>query len=150
MKTYSVKPAEVKKQWVVVDAAGQTLGRLASEVARVLRGKHKPSFTPHIDCGDYVVVVNAAKIKMTGNKLRDKLYSHHTGYIGGIKTIAAQDLLAKNPERIIERAVRGMLPKSKLGRNIGGHLKVYADANHPHAPQNPVAMQPRLVKAGGK
>jgi len=150
MKTYSVKPAEVKKQWVVVDAAGQTLGRLASEVARVLRGKHKPSFTPHIDGGDYVVVVNAAKVKLTGNKLRDKLYQHHSGYIGGIKTIAAQDLLAKHPERIVERAVRGMLPKSKLGRTIGMHLKVYADANHPHTGQNPVAMKPRLATAGGK
>jgi len=144
MKTYSVKPTDVKKQWVVVDAAGQTVGRLATEVARVLRGKHKPTFVPHLDTGDNVVVINAEKVKFTGNKMKDKFYHHHTGYIGGIKSISAENLMAKKPERVLEIAIRGMLPKGPLGRKIGLNLKVYAGSEHPHAAQKPVAMKPRL------
>jgi large subunit ribosomal protein L13 len=144
MKTYSVKPTDVKKQWVVVDAAGQTVGRLATEVARVLRGKHKPTFVPHLDTGDNVVVINAEKVKFTGNKMKDKFYHHHTKYIGGIKSISAENMLAKKPERILELAIRGMLPKGPLGRKIGLNLKVYAGSEHPHAAQKPVAMQSRL------
>ncbi len=150
MKTYSVKPTDVKKQWVVVDAADQTVGRLATEVARVLRGKHKPTFVPHLDTGDCVVVINADKVKFTGNKMKDKYYNHHTGYIGGIKSISAENLLAKHPERILEHAIRGMLPKGPLGRKIGLNLKVYAGSEHPHAAQKPVAMQPRLQKSGAR
>jgi len=144
MKTYSVKPTDVKKQWVVVDAAGQTVGRLATEVARVLRGKHKPTFVPHLDTGDNVVVINADKVKFTGNKMKDKFYHHHTGYVGGIKSISAENLMAKKPERVLEIAIRGMLPKGPLGRKIGLNLKVYAGSEHPHAAQKPVAMKPRL------
>ncbi|NDE14212.1 50S ribosomal protein L13 [bacterium] len=144
MKTYSVKPTDVKKQWVVVDAAGQTVGRLATEVARVLRGKHKPTFVPHLDTGDNVVVINAEKVKFTGNKMKDKFYHHHTGYVGGIKSISAENLMAKKPERVLEIAIRGMLPKGPLGRKIGLNLKVYAGSEHPHAAQKPVAMKPRL------
>lgn len=147
MKTYSVKPADIKKQWVIVDAADQNLGRLASQVAYVLRGKHKPSFTPHMDCGDHVIVINASKINLTGNKARDKFYFHHTSYVGGIKAISAEDLLEKNPSEVIEIAVKGMLPKNKLGRQIAGHLKVYADTEHPHASQQPVPMP---VRTAGK
>jgi large subunit ribosomal protein L13 len=143
MKTVSVKPADVKKQWTIVDASGKTLGRLATEVARVLRGKHKADFAPHIDGGDYVVVVNAGKVKMSGVKATDKFYFHHTGYIGGIKAIAARDLLATKPDRVIASAIKGMLPKSKLGRKIAGNLHVYAGAEHPHKAQNPVAMPTR-------
>ncbi|MEY4630209.1 MAG: hypothetical protein RIQ81_329 [Pseudomonadota bacterium] len=144
MKTYSVKPTDVKKQWVVVDAAHQTVGRLATEVARVLRGKHKPTFVPHLDTGDCVVVINADKVKFTGNKMKDKFYHHHTGYIGGIKSISAENLLAKHPERVLEHAIKGMLPKGPLGRKIGLNLKVYAGSEHPHAAQKPVAMKSRL------
>lgn len=144
MKTHSVKPADVKKKWTIVDASGQTLGRLATEVARVLRGKHKPDFAPHIDGGDFVVVVNAEKVKMSGlNKTDDKFYFHHTGWIGGIKAISARDLLATKPDRVIASAVKGMLPKSKLGRKIAGNLKVYAGTEHPHKAQNPVPMATR-------
>jgi large subunit ribosomal protein L13 len=143
MKTVSVKPADVKKQWTIVDASGKTLGRLATEVARVLRGKHKADFAPHIDGGDYVVVVNAGKVKMSGVKMSDKFYFHHTGYIGGIKAIAARDLLATKPERVVATAIKGMLPKSKLGRKISGNLHVYAGAEHPHKAQNPGAMPTR-------
>ncbi len=143
MKTVSVKPADVKKQWTIVDASGKTLGRLATEVARVLRGKHKPEFTPHIDAGDYVVVVNAGKVRMSGVKTTDKFYFHHTGWIGGIKAISARDLLATKPERVLETAIKGMLPKSKLGRKICSNLHVYAGAEHPHKAQNPVAMPTR-------
>ncbi|NBQ53068.1 MAG: 50S ribosomal protein L13 [Proteobacteria bacterium] len=150
MKTYSVKPADIKKQWVVVDAADQTVGRLATEVARVLRGKHKPTFVPHLDTGDFVVVINAEKVKFTGNKMKDKFYHHHTGWIGGIKSISAETMLAKKPERILEHAIRGMLPKGPLGRKVGLNLKVYAGSEHPHAAQKPVAMQPRMPKSGAR
>lgn len=143
MKTHSVKPADVKKAWTIVDATGQTVGRLATEVARVLRGKHKPDFAPHIDGGDFVVVVNADKIKMSGLKLANKFYFHHTGWVGGIKAISARDLLATKPERVVTSAIKGMLPKSKLGRKIAGNLKVYAGTDHPHKAQNPVPMVTR-------
>jgi large subunit ribosomal protein L13 len=143
MKTVSVKPADAKKQWTIVDASGQTVGRLATEVARVLRGKHKADFTPHIDGGDFVVVVNADKVKMSGLKLSNKFYFHHTGWIGGIKAISAKDVLATNPERVVTAAIKGMLPKSKLGRKISAHLKVYAGTDHPHKAQNPAPMPTR-------
>lgn len=143
MKTHSVKPADVTKQWTIVDATGQTLGRLATEVARVLRGKHKPDFAPHIDGGDFVVVINAEKVKMSGLKLANKFYFHHTGWVGGIKAISASDLLATKPDRVVASAVKGMLPKSKLGRKIAGNLKVYAGTDHPHKAQNPVPMVTR-------
>lgn len=143
MKSVSVKPADVKKQWMIVDAAGQTVGRLAAEVARVLRGKHKADFAPHIDGGDFVVIVNAEKVKMSGLKMSDKFYFHHTGWVGGIKAISAQDMIASKPERVVTAAVKGMLPKSKLGRQIAGNLKVYAGTEHPHKAQNPVPMVTR-------
>ena len=150
MKTYSIKPSDIKKQWVVVDAADQTVGRLATEVARVLRGKHKPTFVPHLDTGDFVVVINAEKVKFTGNKMKDKFYHHHTGWVGGIKSISAENQLAKFPERILEHAIKGMLPKGPLGRKVGLNLKVYAGSEHPHVAQKPVAMKPRLQKSGAR
>lgn len=143
MKTYSIKPADIKKKWVIVDATNQTLGRLASQVAHVLRGKHKPTFTPHLDSGDNVIVINASKVRLTGNKLEDKIYNHHTGYMGGIKAIVASELLQKHPERLIETAVKGMLPKTKLGRQIQGNLRVFAGDQHGQASQKPEAMAPR-------
>ena len=146
MKTVSVKPADSKRQTFLVDASGQTLGRLATEIARVLRGKHKPNFAPHIDNGDSVVVVNAEKIRLTGNKLKDKIYFHHTKWIGGIKSIPAQDLLKTHPERILTFAVKGMLPKSKLGSKIAKSLHVYAGPDHMQQAQNPGTMPARLNK----
>lgn len=137
MKTFSAKPAEVKRDWFVVDAAGKTLGRLASEVALRLRGKHKPEYTPHVDTGDYIVVINASQIRVTGNKMKDKIYHHHTGYIGSLKSISFEKLLAKAPERIIEFAVKGMLPKNSLGRAMYRKLKVYGGSEHNHAAQQP-------------
>lgn len=146
MKTHSVKAGEIgSKKWFVVDANGQTLGRLAVEVARVLRGKHKPTFTPHLDTGDGVIVVNAEKIVLTGNKLTDKLYHHHTGWMGGIKAISARDLLAKHPDRVITHAVKGMLPKNKLGRAIATHLRVYAGPQHGQESQKPEPMPVRKL-----
>jgi large subunit ribosomal protein L13 len=146
MKTYSIKPTDIKKQWRIIDAEGQILGRLASEVAQTLRGKNKPTFVPHLDCGDNVIVINAAKIKLTGAKWTDKLYQHHTGYMGGIKQIAAQDMMAKHPTRMIEIAVKGMLPKSKLGRLMYTNLRVYADDKHGQDAQKPVKAEPRLKR----
>jgi large subunit ribosomal protein L13 len=142
MKSCTIKPADFagKSNWVEVDATGHTLGRLATQIAHILRGKHKPTFTPHIDCGDSVVVVNADKIKVTGNKLRDKVYYHHTGYIGGIKAITAEDLMEKNPAQLINKAVKGMLPKNKLARKQILKLKVYAGSEHPHKGQKPSQM----------
>ncbi|MDQ7014840.1 MAG: 50S ribosomal protein L13 [Gammaproteobacteria bacterium] len=137
MKTFSAKPAEVKRDWFVVDAAGKTLGRLASEIALRLRGKHKPEYTPHVDTGDYIVVINASQIRVTGNKMKDKMYHHHTGYIGSLKSISFEKLLAKAPERIIEFAVKGMLPKNSLGRTMYRKLKVYGGSEHNHAAQQP-------------
>ena len=137
MTTVSAKPAEVRRDWFVVDAEGKTLGRLATEIASRLKGKHKPIFTPHVDTGDYIVVVNAEKIHVTGNKMKDKMYHHHTGYIGNLKSINLEKLLVKAPEQVIETAVRGMLPRSPLGRSMMKKLKVYAGPEHQHAAQQP-------------
>ena len=135
--TVSTKPATVKQDWYVVDAAGKTLGRLSSELARRLRGKHKPQFTPHMDAGDYLVVVNAEKIAVTGKKMSDKLYHRFTGYIGNLKTETLAQALERHPERVIEIAVKGMLPKNPLGRAMYRKLKVYKGSEHPHAAQQP-------------
>ena len=141
MKTYSAKPETVKRDWYVVDAAGKTLGRLATEVARRLRGKHKPEYTPHVDTGDYIIVVNADKVAVTGNKETDKMYYHHTGYIGHMKSISLDKLRSKAPQEIIETAVKGMLPKNPLGRAMYRKLKVYAGPEHNHAAQQPKALE---------
>ena len=137
MKTVSAKPETVKRDWLVVDASNKTLGRLATELARRLRGKHKPVYTPHVDTGDYIVVINAEKIAVTGRKMTDKTYHHVTGYIGNIKSISLRDMLASHPERAIEIAVKGMLPKNTLGRAMYRKLKVYKGSEHPHAAQQP-------------
>lgn len=140
-KTYSAKPGDVQRKWYVVDAEGLTLGRLATTVAATLRGKHKAMYTPHIDTGDYVIVVNASKVKVTGNKETQKFYYRHSDYPGGLKTTSLKDMRARHPERIIESAVRGMLPGSNLGRQQLKKLKVYAGSNHPHASQNPTPLE---------
>ncbi len=140
MKTISANAQTVKRDWFLVDATDKTLGRLASELALRLRGKHKPVFTPHCDTGDYLVVVNAEKIAVTGNKLQDKMYHRVTGYIGNLKTTSLRDLLAAHPERVIEIAVKGMLPKTPLGRQMVRKLKVYRGTNHPHTAQQPQAL----------
>lgn len=137
MKTYVAKPSTIKREWFVVDAAGQTLGRLATEIASRLRGKHKPEYTPFMDTGDYIIVINASKVKVTGNKTTDKMYYHHTGFPGGIKSESFEKLVARKPEQIIEIAVRGMLPKGPLGRAMFRKLKVYAGDTHNHAAQQP-------------
>lgn len=137
MKTFSAKPETVKRDWYVVDAAGKTLGRLATEVARRLRGKHKPEYTPHVDTGDYIVVINAEKVAVTGNKASDKMYHSHTGFPGGIKSITFDKLIQKKPEMVIEKAVKGMLPKNPLGRAMYRKLKVYAGSEHKHTAQQP-------------
>lgn len=137
MKTFSAKPAEVQRDWFVVDASGKTLGRLASEIARRLRGKHKPEYTPHVDTGDYIVVVNADKVRVSGNKETDKLYHRFTGYVGNLKTEPLDKLRARAPERIIERAVKGMLPRNPLGRQMFRKLKVYSGPEHQHQAQQP-------------
>ncbi len=137
MKTFSAKPETVQREWYVVDAAGKTLGRLATEIARRLRGKHKAVYTPHVDTGDYIIVVNADKVRVTGNKATDKLYHRHTGYVGNLKTITFEKLREKAPERLIEKAVKGMLPKNPLGRAMFGKLKVYAGPEHKHTAQQP-------------
>lgn len=141
MKTYMPKASEVTRDWIVVDAENMVLGRLASQIATRLRGKHKPEFTPHMDVGDFVVVVNAEKIKVTGNKLNAKMYYKHSGYIGGIKEMVLKDMLAKKPEDVLRIAVRGMLPKNRLGRALLKKLKVYAGPEHPHAAQEPKALE---------
>jgi large subunit ribosomal protein L13 len=140
MKTYQPKMGEIPRQWILVDADGQTLGRLATRVATLLRGKGKPVFAPHQDVGDFVVIVNAAKIAVTGKKLRQKTYYHHSQYPGGIKEETLEKVLATKPERVVEKAVRGMLPKTKLGDALYSKLKVYAGATHPHAAQQPVKL----------
>ena len=137
MKTFMASPATIDRKWYVVDAEGKTLGRLASEVAKVLRGKNKAIFTPHIDTGDYVIVVNAEKIKVTGKKLDQKIYYHHSEYVGGMKEMTLKEKLAKKPESVIELAVKGMLPKGPLGRSMIKKLFVYAGSEHPHAAQKP-------------
>lgn len=140
-KTFSAKPETVKRDWFVVDASGKTLGRLASEVASRLRGKHKAEYTPHVDTGDYIIVVNAEKVHVTGRKETDKMYYHHTGFPGGIKSISFDKLIQKAPQRVIEIAVQGMLPKGPLGRAMFKKLKVYAGAEHNHAAQQPKALE---------
>lgn len=137
MKTYVPKKGEVDRRWYIVDASGQTLGRLATDVARVLRGKHKPSYTPNADVGDFVVIVNARKIAFSGQKATDKLYHRHSGYPGGLKTVTLGQMLEKHPERVLEKAIRGMLPHNRLGADMYRKLKVYAGPDHPHAAQNP-------------
>lgn len=141
MKTFSAKPATVKRDWFVVDASGKTLGRLSTEIARRLRGKHKAEYTPHVDTGDYIVVINAEKVHVTGRKASDKMYHHHTGYIGNLKSISFEKQIIKAPERVIETAVKGMLPKNPLGRAMFKKLKVYAGGEHPHAAQQPQTLQ---------
>jgi large subunit ribosomal protein L13 len=137
MKTFSAKPETVKRDWFVVDAEGKTLGRLATEIATRLRGKHKPEYTPHVDTGDYIVVVNAEKVHVTGRKASDKMYYRHTGFPGGLRSASFEKLIAHKPEMVIEKAVKGMLPKGSLGRDMYRKLKVYAGTEHPHASQQP-------------
>lgn len=141
MKTFSAKPGEVPQNWLLVDASGQTLGRMASAIASRLRGKHKAEYTPHVDTGDFVVVINAEKVVVTGRKAEDKQYHRHSGYPGGLKTLSFQQLMAKSPEKIIKLAVKGMLPRTPLGRAMFRKLKVYAGKEHPHGAQQPVALQ---------
>jgi len=141
VKTYTARAEDIEREWFLVDAEGKTLGRLASEIAKVLRGKHKPIYTPHLDCGDYVIVVNADKVRVTGQKLDQKMYYRHSGYPGGIKSINLRDQLQKHPQRVLEAAVRGMLPKNPLGRKMFGKLKVYAGDSHPHQAQQPKVLE---------
>lgn len=141
MTTVSTKPAEVRREWYLVDATDKTLGRLSSEIAHRLRGKHKPEYTPHVDTGDYIVVINAEKIRVTGNKLANKMYHHHTGYIGNLKSISLGKLLEKAPEQVIEKAVKGMLPKNILGRAMFKKLRVYAGTEHGHEAQQPKPLE---------
>jgi large subunit ribosomal protein L13 len=140
MKTYSVKAGEIERRWFVVDAEGKILGRVATEVARILRGKHKPTYTPHLDTGDYVVVINADKVQLSGNKADQKTYFRHSGYMGGERFIPFRSMLEKHPERVIELAVKGMLPKGALGREMRKKLKVYAGSEHPHQAQQPESL----------
>ena len=137
MKTYHAKPHEVEREWLLIDATDLVLGRLSTQVAQILKGKNKPQYTPHVDTGDFVVIINAEKVRVTGNKAQTKMYYTHSGFIGGLKEISYQRMLAKHPERIIEKAVKGMLPKNTLGRAMNRKLKVYAGPNHPHAAQKP-------------
>ena len=141
MKTFSAKPAEVRRDWFVVDATGKTLGRLSTEIAHRLRGKHKPEYTPHVDTGDYIVVINAEKVRVTGNKLEDKIYHRHTGYIGNLKSVSLAKLLETHPERVIEKSVKGMLPRGPLGRKMLGKLRVYKGPEHDHAAQQPIPLE---------
>jgi large subunit ribosomal protein L13 len=141
VRTFTGKTAEIKHEWYVVDAQGLTLGRLAARIAPILKGKHKPTYTPHLDCGDFVIVVNAEKLRVTGRKLDQKLYHRHSGYPGGLSTINLRDQLARHPERVLELAVRGMLPKNRLGRRMFKKLKVYAVGSHPHLAQQPKPLE---------
>jgi len=141
MKTFSAKPAEVRRDWYLVNAEGKTLGRLASELARRLRGKHKATYTPHVDTGDYIVVVNAEKIRVTGRKLKDKVYHRHTGYIGNLKSESLEKLLERAPEQVLKLAVKGMLPRTPLGRSMLKKLKIVRGAEHPHQAQQPIALE---------
>ena len=137
MRTFTQKQEEIERNWYIVDAEGETLGRLASRIAPILKGKHKPVYTPHLDCGDYVIIVNAEKVRVTGRKMDQKLYYRHSGYPGGLRSISLRDQLAKHPERVLQAAIRGMLPKNKLGRRMLKKLKVYAGDSHPHQAQQP-------------
>lgn len=141
MKSYIAKPYEVERKWYIVDAEGKTLGRLASEVAKILRGKHKPIYTPHVDTGDHVIVINAEKVVLTGRKLDQKMYRHHSGYPGGLKEVPYRKFLAENPEKAVTLAVRGMLPKNRLGRKMIRKLKVYRGAEHKHHAQKPEVLE---------
>lgn len=141
MKTYVVTPSDVEREWFVVDAAGETLGRLASKIAPILRGKHKPIFTPRMDVGDYVIVINAEKVAVTGKKRQEKMYYHHTQYPGGFRATTLEEMLEKHPTRVVERAVRGMLPKNRLGEAVMKKLKVYAGDSHPHQAQQPQSLE---------
>ena len=141
MNTFSAKPAEVRRDWFVVDATGKTLGRLSTEIAHRLRGKHKPEYTPHVDTGDYIVVVNAEKIRVTGNKKKDKMYHRHTGYIGNLKTESLETMLEDHPERVLQSAVKGMLPKGPLGRQMFKKLRVFKGPEHDHAAQQPIPLE---------
>ena len=141
MKTFTATPSTIKREWCVVDATDKTLGRLATELAHRLRGKHKPEFTPNMDTGDHMIVINAEKIKVTGNKLNDKMYHHHTGYIGNLKSINLGKLLEQHPERVLQKAVKGMLPRNPLGRAVFRKLHVYAGPDHPHAAQQPTQLE---------
>jgi large subunit ribosomal protein L13 len=141
VRTFTQKTANIERNWYVVDAKGETLGRLASRIAPILRGKHKPTFTPHLDCGDFVIVVNAEKVRVTGNKLDQKRYYRHTGYPGGLRSISLRDQLATHPERVVQAAVRGMLPKNRLGRRMIKKLKVYPGGSHPHQAQQPTELE---------
>ncbi len=141
MKTYTVRKGDIKREWYVVDAQGKILGRFASEIAKILRGKHKPIYVPHLDCGDHVIVVNAEKVRVTGKKLDQKFYYRHSGYPGGLKSISLRDQLQKHPTRVLEAAVRGMLPKNRLGRAMIKKLKVYASSSHPHQAQQPKVLE---------
>ncbi len=140
MSTWTVRPGDIERKWYIVDATDLVLGRVATRIATVLRGKHRPEYTPHADCGDHVIVINADKIRVTGNKETDKIYHHHTGFAGGLKSITLEKQREKHPERIIEAAVRGMMPKGPLGRSMLKKLKVYASSEHPHAAQKPEAL----------
>lgn len=141
MSTFSAKPAEVQRDWFVIDATDKVLGRVATEVARRLRGKHKPIYTPHVDTGDYIIIVNAEKIRVTGNKFKDKTYYHHTGYPGGMKSITFDKQIEKAPERVLQSAVKGMLPKGPLGRQMFRKLKIYAGPEHQHTAQQPQPLE---------
>lgn len=141
MKSFMASPATIERKWYVVDAAGYTLGRLASEVAKVLRGKNKPIFTPHMDCGDYVIIVNADKVKVTGKKLDQKIYYHHSEYVGGMKETTLREMMAKKPEKVVKLAVKGMLPKGALGKDMLKKLHVYAGQEHEHAAQKPEVLE---------
>lgn len=141
MKTFSAKPQNVEHNWLLVDAEGQTLGRIATEIASRLRGKHKPEYTPHVDTGDFVVVINAEKVRVTGNKAKDKMYHHHTGFPGGLKSFSFEKLMDRAPDRVLKLAIKGMLPRTPLGRSMFKKLKVYAGNEHPHAAQQPQALQ---------
>ena len=141
MNTFSAKPAEVRRDWFVVDASGKTLGRLSTEIAQRLRGKHKPEYTPHVDTGDYIVVVNAEKVRVTGNKMKDKKYHRYTGYIGNLKTESLETMLEDHPERVLEAAVKGMLPKGPLGRQMFKKLRVFKGPEHDHAAQQPIPLE---------
>ncbi|MBC7240872.1 MAG: 50S ribosomal protein L13 [Anaerolineae bacterium] len=141
VRTYTLKEKDIQREWYVVDAAGKTLGRLATEIAKILRGKHKPYYTPHMDCGDYVIVINADKIRVTGRKLDQKMYYWHSGYPGGLKSVTLRRQLQTHPERVLQAAVRGMLPKNRLGRKMFKKLKVYASPEHPHQAQQPKPLE---------
>ncbi len=142
MSTYMAKAEDVERKWFILDAAGRPLGRLATDAARLLRGKHKPTFTPHVDCGDHVIIINAAKVALTGNKPRDKFYYRHSGYPGGLKAVDYRTFLAQKPEEAVRKAVVGMLPHNRLGAKMAKKLKVYAGPHHPHASQKPEVWQP--------